>query len=111
MAKIALTAKRVERLLKTPGRYRDENVKGLLLVVVGERNASWQLRYEFGGRERWMGFGSLADFSLKEARERARAARQQLAVGIDPLEQRKSEKAARALAAAATITFRRAAEA
>ena len=69
------------------------------------------LRYERAGRERWMGLGSAATFSLKEARDRARAARQLLADGIDPLEQKKADKAARALAEAKGITFREAAEA
>jgi hypothetical protein len=53
---------------------------------------------------------TLNDFSLKEARERARRARQLLADGIDPLEQKKADKAARALASARTLTFQQAAE-
>ena len=46
-------------------------------------------------------------FLLKEARERARAARQLLADGVDPLNAKKADKTAKALAAAKTITFRR----
>jgi integrase len=57
-----------------------------------------------------MGLGSLADFSLKEARDRAKAKRQLLADGIDPLDQRKSDAAAQALAAAKAITFSEAAK-
>ena len=105
MGKINLTAKRVERLLKTPGRYRDDQVKGLLLVVVNERSASWQLRYELHGRERWLGLGSAREFTLKEARERAKAARQKLADKRDPLEERKAERAAARAAAAKLMTF------
>jgi integrase len=48
-------------------------------------------------------------FNLAEARARARKAQQQLADGIDPLEQKKAAKAARALEAARTITFEKAA--
>ena len=74
---MALTTKNFKRLLTTPGRYRDTagEVKGLLLVVVNERNASWQLRYERAGKERWMGLGSARLIGLREARTRARAAR------------------------------------
>jgi hypothetical protein len=88
-----LTAKRVERI-KTPGRYSDGLVKGLLLQISGGGAKSWILRYERHGRERMMGLGSAADFNLKEARERARSARQLLADGIDPLEHKHAARAA-----------------
>ncbi len=52
-----------------------------------------------------MGLGPLRDFSLKEARERARAARQLKADGIDPIEAKKAARAAAALEAAKVITF------
>lgn len=53
--------------------------------------------------------GSLDDFSLKEARERARAARQKIADGIDPIDVKRAERAARAAEAAKTVTFEEAA--
>jgi integrase len=110
MKKSNLTAKGIARLLKRPGRYRDDGpARGLLLCVTGSNNASWQLRYEIGGKERWLGLGSVRDFSLKEARERARAARQKLADGIDPLAAKRDERTAKALAAARTLTFAEAA--
>jgi integrase len=56
-----------------------------------------------------MGLGSLADFNLDEVRERARKQRQLLTDGIDPLEARAAERAARALEAAKAITFEAAA--
>jgi Arm domain-containing DNA-binding protein len=65
---------------------------GLYLQVLSANNRSWLLRYEFRGHKRWMGLGSIATFSLDEARARARQARQLLADGIDPLEQRKAER-------------------
>jgi integrase len=105
MTKENLTAKRIEKLLKRPGRYRDDAVKGLLLVVVNERAASWTLRYEIGGREKWMGLGSAYEFSLKQIRERALEARRKLADKIDPLEERRTERAAKAAAAARQMTF------
>jgi integrase len=111
MPKMTLTAKKVQRLLKRPGRYRDDGVRGLLLVVRNAVSASWTLRYEKDGREHWLGLGSVRDFTLKEARERARAARQMLADGVDPREAKRSTKAARALEAAKAMTFEAAATA
>lgn len=106
-----LTAKRVARLIKRPGRHRDGDVRGLYLLVPVAGRGSWVLRYERGGRERFMGLGSVGDFTLKEARERARAARQQLANGVDPLDARRDERARKALEAARTVTFKQCAEA
>ena len=48
MAK-ALTVKRLERLLKVPGKYTDggkEGVKGLMLTVAGPGSAAWSLRWQ-----------------------------------------------------------------
>lgn len=121
---MSLTAKRIEKLRKTVGRFIDSGdggVRGLYLSVPYKKGkhedksvpggASWLLRYERDGRERWMGLGSADDFSLKEARDRARAKRQLLADNVDPLEAKAADKAARALTAAKAITFSEAAQA
>jgi len=68
------------------------------------------LRFQVDHRARLMGLGSAREFSLKEARERAKVARQQLADGVDPLEARRSDKAARKAAAATKLTFKEACE-
>ena len=86
-----LSAKRVAMLAKRPGRYHDGH--GLILVVVNSNNASWQLRFQRNGRERWLGLGPLHTVTLKDARERARAARLQLLDGIDPIDARRAERA------------------
>ena len=100
-----LTAKLVATLVKRPGRYHDGH--GLSLVVVNPNNASWQLRYQRNGRERWLGLRPLHTVTLKDARERARAARLQLLDGIDPIDVRRAERAK----ATQVVTFKAAAEA
>jgi integrase len=102
-----LTAKKVERL-KTPGRYPDGH--NLYLQVGDTGGKSWLFRFERDGRERWHGLGAAYTFSLKEARARARAARQLLADGIDPIDHRKAEKAKLAAAKAKLLIFREATE-
>jgi Arm DNA-binding domain len=104
-----LTAKVVERT-KTPGRYRCGLVRGLYLQVSDNGAKSYVLRFERQGRERMMGLGSASEFSLKEARDRARAARQLLADGIDPLAAKEANQQAAKLAAARRLTFREAAQ-
>ena len=104
-----LTAKRIAKLRQRPGRYHDGH--GLILQVSNADNASWVLRYQRDGRERWLGLGPLHTVGLKEARERARAARLRLLDGIDPVDQKRADKAARVIAAAKTMTFAEAAKA
>jgi integrase len=106
-----LTVKSIPKL--EPGRYRDRESKGLYVQVSPTNTKSWLLRYELNGTERFMGLGGYPDFSLKQARERARAARQLLADGIDPIDARDAEKklrAEQARKARAIPTFREASE-
>ncbi|MGE3992938.1 phage integrase central domain-containing protein [Pseudorhodoplanes sp.] len=117
---LALTARRVERLTsKTQGRigwHKDGQTRGLLLQItrLADKDrpaaANWVLRYTLHGKERYFGLGSLVDFDLAAARERARKARQQIADGVDPVAARKAERAARALEEARSVTFKQAAE-
>ena len=104
---MALTTRQVAKLTE-PGRYGDGG--GLYLQVTPTGARSWLLRYERGGRERALGLGPVNDFTLDEARERARKARQLLRDGIDPLDARNEERATyaakHAVAAAANVTFR-----
>ena len=108
---MGLTLKRIAAAQR-PGRYADG--RGLYLQVGKKSTKSWLLRYVIKGRERWMGLGSAVDFSLEEARARARAARQLLTDGQDPIEvrerRRAEEAAATALAAAKAMTFEQAAQ-
>jgi integrase len=104
-----LTAKKVERTTK-PGRYPCGLVKGLLLQIAKGGAKSWVLRYELNGREHWMGLGSASVFTLKQARERALAARRLLADGVDPLATKQANKQSAKLAQARRLTFAEAAQ-
>ena len=108
---MALTTRQVAKLTE-PGKYGDG--RGLYLQVTPTGARSWLLRYERGGRERAMGLGPVDDFTLDEARERARKARQLLKDGSDPIDARKKElvkqASAEALAAAANVICEECAE-
>src|SRR5436309_15485150 len=107
-----LTIKRIAKLLRKgqPGRHRDGEVRGLYLCVANRRSANWQLRYQLHDRAHWMGLGSAFDFGLKDARERAKKHRQQLADGNDPLQLKRAERAAKAATAATIKSFKQCAE-
>lgn len=77
-----LTAKRVASI-NEPGRYSDGG--GLYLHVRAGGSRQWVLLYTFAGKRREMGLGSAVSVSLALARERADAARRQIASGVDPL--------------------------
>jgi integrase len=108
---MSLTLKKVAQLIRRgdPGRYLDggtNGVKGLYLIVRNKRAAHYELRFQLHERGHWMGLGSARDFSLNEARIRARKGRQRLADGEDPLVVRRAERAAKAAAAATVKTFK-----
>jgi integrase len=113
-----LTSKRVEKLLRAgaPGRHNDG--QGLHLVIMSASSAHWERRYQppgavavttaagkTGYRSRYLGLGSARTFSLSEARERNRKISQMLADGIDPISQKRSDKAQRVVAAAKERSF------
>lgn len=81
---------------KAPGYYLDGH--GLYLQVSQGGSKSWILRYNLNKSRREMGLGSVTDFGLAEARERAREARRLLAEGIDPIAARRHARDAHALA-------------
>ena len=97
---------------REPGLYGDGG--NLYLQVADIDGAgptkSWVLRYMIDGRARKMGLGSINDFSLAEARERARQIRQKLADGVDPIEARLAARDAARKETAENITFKAAAE-
>jgi integrase len=90
--------------LKTRGFYCDGG--GLYLQVSKSGSKSWVFRYAIGGHKRDMGLGSIATFTLAEARERARKMRQLVADGIDPIDDRKAKRAG----AVGMLTFRQCSE-
>jgi len=89
---------------KKPGLYHDG--RGLYLQVTGTGGKSWVLRYMFRGKAREMGLGSYPDVSLADARDDADNYRKLRKKGSDPIEHRKAERAALALASAKAKTFK-----
>lgn len=81
-----LTALKI-KALKEPGRYADG--EGLMLVISAGGTASWVQRCTVNGKRREIGLGSLKLFSLAEARARSLEHRRQIALGIDPIAERK----------------------
>ena len=67
---------------------------GMYLEVSPAGGKLWRLKYRYGGKEKRLALGAYPDTTLADARERRDAARKLLAMGVDPGEQRKAQKAA-----------------
>lgn len=99
-----LTALEVKRLAK-PGLHAVGGVAGLYLQVTPSGARSWILRATVGSKRRDIGLGGYPDVTLAQAREKAREARDLIARGVDPVEQKKAARTALRLAQAAEISF------
>jgi integrase len=70
--------------------------RGLYLEISPAGGKWWRLKYRFEGKEKRLSLGVYPDVGLKDARDRREAARRLLANGIDPSENRKAQRSARA---------------
>jgi len=80
-----------------PGtRTFDSDVEGLALRVSNDGNKSFVLRYRHAGQRRESVIGKAADLTASQARRHAKALRDKLAGGQDPLEAKARERAEKA---------------
>lgn len=99
------------RRLTAPGRHAVGGVPGLHLQITPTGARSWTLLAMVGGKRREMGLGAYPEVPLKDAREAARKARQDVREGRDPIAERKAARQAVMAAAGRRATFKEAAEA
>jgi integrase len=92
------TAIRKAKPTDKPFKLFDE--RGLFLLVAPAGGKWWRFRYRFDGKHKSLSMGVYPDVSLKTARQRRDEARKLLADGVDPGENRKAKKTARADSAA-----------
>lgn len=100
-----LSALAVQRLT-APGMHAVGGVAGLYLCVSSSDARSWIVRVTVDGKRREMGLGGFPEITLASAREKARIARADTVMGIDPVEQRKRDRSERQAKAATQKTFK-----
>ncbi len=76
--------------------YKLTDERGLFLLITPRGGKWWRFRYRFGGKHKLLSMGIYPDVPLAKAQTRRDAARQLLADGVDPSENRKVQKAAKA---------------
>lgn len=91
---MALTETKISKAKTRPNSYRLTDGRGLYLEVRPNGGKLWRYKYSFDGKEKLMALGIYPDVPLAVARTRHLSARQLLASGVDPMAQRKEEKAA-----------------
>jgi integrase len=74
--------------------YKVFDTDGLFIVVTPAGGRWWRQRYRHAGKEQLLSLGTYPEVSLSAAREKRDAIRKQLAAGIDPSVQRRTEKLA-----------------
>jgi integrase len=108
-----LSPAKVRALMDKPGLHAVGGVKGLLLQVSrgqsGQLRRSWVLRAMVGAKRRDIGLGSYPTVTVGIARDKARAAREKILAGIDPMEERRRARAELIASQAIAITFAEAA--
>ncbi|MDQ7776314.1 MAG: integrase arm-type DNA-binding domain-containing protein [Paracoccus aminovorans] len=111
MPKVAreLSALEVKRL-RHPGKgsnacFAVGGISGLMLQVTPNNGRTWLLRVTVGSKRREIGLGGFPDVTLAQARERARELKEQIYRGIDPVEERKTMRAALVAAQRRGLTF------
>jgi integrase len=86
----------------------------LLLQVTrgkgGHIRRSWTFKYELAGKRHELGLGATHTIGLAEARDRARALRQMLLDGLDPLVERRKRQQELIAERAKAVTFRQVAQ-
>lgn len=90
---MSLNVQEIKGFLPQPKPYKRYDSGGLYLLVKPNGSKLWQFKYRFGGIEKKMPFGAFPEIGLAEARKRRDRARISVADGIDPMRERKREKA------------------
>ena len=91
-----LTDTAIRQAKPTEKPYKKADEKGLFVLFQPTGAKWWRLKYRFGGKEKLLSLGTYPQVTLSQARAIRDKYRALLAQGIDPGEQRKAIKEARA---------------
>lgn len=86
----------IRKLKPSDKPYKVTDEKGLFILVTPPGGKLWRMKYRFDGKENLLSFGAYPDVPLIRAREKRDKARSLIADGVDPSDNRKAQKAAKA---------------
>ncbi|HML44655.1 MAG TPA: integrase arm-type DNA-binding domain-containing protein [Hyphomicrobium zavarzinii] len=88
-----LTDAAIRNAKPTDQPYKLADERGLFLLVNPTGSRLWRFKYRVAGKEKMLAIGAYPDVSLALARKRRDEAREALAAGRDPSEEKKAAKA------------------
>jgi integrase len=94
----------LSKLVK-PGLHAIGGVPGLYLNVANKNARSWILRLTVAGKRREMGLGPYPEITHVQAKEKAKAAREAVRQGIDPIDQARKARSLLAADRAGQLAF------
>jgi integrase len=89
---MALTDIEIRKAKARDKAYRMGDGGGLYIWITPAGGKLWRWKYRHENKEKLMSFGKYPDTSLARARDHHERARQLLAIGTDPMAQRKNDK-------------------
>lgn len=89
---MALNDVQIRTAKPTDKQYKLTDGEGMHLLVHSNGSKYWRLSYRFGGKQKTLALGVYPTTTLAAAREKRAQAKQLLATGIDPGEQKKQEQ-------------------
>ena len=98
-----LTGTKVAEAKPTDRERKLSDGGGLYLLVKPNGTKAWRYKYRFNGRELTLAIGLFPEITLKQARQRHQSAREMLANGIDPNQDKRNRKHAALDAAGAEL--------
>ena len=82
------------RNLKSTGKPTKHSDSGGLHILLSAQGAKlWKMAYRFNGKQKTLSFGIYPAVTLAQARKKRDEAKETIALGIDPSEQARQEKA------------------
>lgn len=96
---MSLTDAEIRKAKPEAKAYRLPDTKGLFLSVTPTGGKLWRYKYRHDGLQKLMALGKYPDVPLALARDRHAEARKLLAIGLDPMAERKAAKTAEKAAA------------
>ncbi|GAB4270735.1 MAG: hypothetical protein Kow0029_07780 [Candidatus Rifleibacteriota bacterium] len=100
-----LTATGIKHLKAAEGKEFSKfaDGEGLCLLVKANGSKLWRFRYRYDGKPKELALGSFKDVSLQQARELTRKARELIASGVDPADDKKEVQLQRKIAESNTF--------
>jgi len=92
---VPLTSLQITNAKPRDKEYKLSDGGGLYLLITPSGGKLWRMKYRFGGKEKLLSFGPFPQKTLADARQEKEQAKKLIAQGLDPIEEKKEQEAAR----------------